>query len=100
MSIAEDIRVKLTERFAPQDLVVTDESGRHAGHAGARRADGTAGETHFHIRIVSASFEGVARVERQRRVHAALSAELAGPVHALSLMLLTPHEAAQQAARR
>jgi BolA protein len=94
MSIADRIHRKLTERFTPQKIVVTDESARHAGHAGARRADGSEGETHFHIRIVSAAFEGLARVERQRRVHAALSDELAGPVHALSLTLLTPGEAA------
>ena len=99
MSIANDIRGKLAEAFSPQELVVTDESARHAGHAGATRADGTAGETHFHVRIVSAAFDGVARVERQRRVHAALRAELAGSVHALSLVLMTPQEAARRAPR-
>ncbi len=48
---------------------------------------------HFHVRLVSAAFEGVSRVERQGRIHAALAAELAGPVHALSLAALTPAEA-------
>jgi BolA protein len=99
MSIADDIHRKLAGGFAPQTLAVTDESARHAGHDGARRADGSVGETHFHIRMVSAAFEGVSRVERQRRVHAALQAELGGAVHALSLALLTPQEAERQTAR-
>src|SRR5512144_1936186 len=62
---------------------------RHAGHAGARPE----GETHFRIEIVSASFQGLSRVERQRLVHRLLAAELAGRVHALSLATQTPEEA-------
>ena len=61
---------------------------RHAGHAGAMRADGGRGETHFHVRIVSAAFDGVTRVERQRRVYAALAGEFKAAVHALSLAAL------------
>ena len=95
MRVADNIREKLTAAFAPSSLEVTDESARHAGHAGAVRDDGSRGETHFQVRLVSAAFEGVSRVERQRRVHAALAAELHGPVHALSLTLLTPQEAAR-----
>jgi len=87
------MREKLTSVFAPVALEIEDQSARHAGHAGATRDDGSRGETHFHVRLVSQAFEGVARVERQRRVHAALKEELAGPVHALSLTVLTPAEA-------
>ena len=93
MSVAADIRDKLTAAFTPTALEVRDESARHAGHAGATRDDGSRGETHFHVRLVSHAFEGVSRVERQRRIHAALAEELAGPVHALSLAALTPSEA-------
>jgi stress-induced morphogen len=92
MSVAASIRAKLASAFAPQVLEIRDESARHAGHAGATRGDGSQGETHFHVRLVSASFEGVSRVERQRRIYAALREELAGPVHALSLEVLTPSE--------
>jgi BolA protein len=95
MTIAETMRDKLSAAFAPEFLDVIDESARHAGHGGATRDDGSMGETHFNIRLVSAAFEGVSRVERQRRVHAALADELHGPVHALSLALLTPSEAAR-----
>jgi BolA family transcriptional regulator, general stress-responsive regulator len=88
MSVAETIRVKLTERLAPTRLVVLDESHRHAGHAGARPG----GETHFNVTVVSAAFTGLNRVARQRLVYQTLSEELAGGVHALSLTTTTPDE--------
>lgn len=93
MSVSDTIRQKLDAAFAPVLLEVSDESTRHAGHAGATRDDGSQGETHFHVRLVSPAFDGVSRVERQRRVYAALAEELKGPVHALSLSALTPAEA-------
>ena len=92
MQVQDAIRRKLTAAFAPTALEVADESARHAGHAGATRADGSQGETHFHVRIVAAAFDGMTRVERQRRVYAALADELKGPVHALSLAALSPAE--------
>jgi BolA protein len=95
MSIADTIHDKLTSAFAPSVLEVRDESARHAGHAGAQRADGGVGETHFTVRLVSPSFEGLPRVERQRRVYAALDAEFKAGLHALSLTALTPSEASR-----
>jgi len=86
--VAETIRKKLTEAFSPQRLEVVDDSSRHAGHAGARQG----GESHFNVMIVSADFEGASRVQRQRSVYAVLTAELAGPVHALSVKALAPRE--------
>jgi BolA protein len=79
---------KLTEAFAPTRLEIIDDSERHAGHAGARER----GESHFDVVIEAAVFEGLSRVQRQRMVHAALAAELAGPVHALSVKALAPGE--------
>jgi len=89
MAVADTIRAKLLAAFAPARLDIVDESHRHVGHAGAREG----GESHFRVRVVSAAFEGLGRVERQRRVYAILSDELAGPVHALALELKTPAEA-------
>jgi len=85
--VADRIRDKLTAAFAPERLEVTDESWRHAGHAGA--GDGT-GETHFDVRVVSGAFAGMGRVQRQRAVNDALREELAGPVHALSIRAEAP----------
>ncbi len=89
MAVAENIRSKLTAAFAPLELTVTDESARHAGHAGHRAG----GESHFDVRVVSAQFEGLTRVERQRRIYAALDDEFRGGLHALALKALTPAEA-------
>jgi BolA protein len=92
MTIAETIRTKLEAAFAPERLDVRDDSAQHRGHGGWR--DG--GETHFHVTIVSPSFEGLNRVDRHRRVHELLDAELKDRVHALALTLLTPAEAAKR----
>jgi BolA family transcriptional regulator, general stress-responsive regulator len=92
MTIAETIRTKLEAAFAPASLDIRDESSMHAGHAGWREG----GETHFRVSIVSKMFEGLPRVERYRRVHDALDAELKGSVHALALTLLTPDEASRR----
>lgn len=88
MGVADTIRAKLTERFTPIRLEISDESSRHAGHEGARPE----GETHFSITIVSAAFIGQSRVDRQRLVYQTLAAELATHVHALSLTTLAPDE--------
>ncbi|MGH7031062.1 MAG: BolA family protein [Stellaceae bacterium] len=88
MSVADTIRRKLTERFAPTRLDIIDESYRHAGHAGARPE----GETHFAVTIVSATFTGQGRVARQRLVYDTLAEELATRIHALSLTTLAPDE--------
>lgn len=88
MSIAQTMRDKLTDRFAPTRLVIVDESHRHAGHAGARPE----GETHFAVTIVAAAFAGLNRVARQRLVYETLADELATRVHALSLTTLATHE--------
>ncbi|HWA01995.1 MAG TPA: BolA family protein [Rhizomicrobium sp.] len=88
MTMAETMHAKLVAAFAPTELEVVDESARHEGHAGSRPG----GETHFHVRIVSSAFEGATRIERQRRVYAALAEELKARVHALSLTVLTPAE--------
>jgi BolA protein len=90
MTMADTIRQKLEAAFAPKELVVADDSAKHAGHSGARPG----GETHFTVRVISEAFEGVSRVERQRRVYAALAEELKpNRVHALALATLTPAEA-------
>jgi BolA protein len=88
MSTADTMTRKLTARFAPTRLDITDDSARHAGHAGARPG----GETHFSVVIVSAAFAGLGRVARQRLVFETLATELAGGVHALALTTLAPGE--------
>lgn len=88
--VTQAIQDKLTAAFQPVRLEVVDDSARHAGHAGAR--DG--GESHFNVVIVSGAFSGQGRVQRQRAIYSALSEELAGPVHALSVKAFAPDEQA------
>lgn len=89
MRVATAIRQQLSAALAPATLEVVDESARHLGHAGARPQ----GETHFHIKIVAASFDGKSRLERQRMVYAALDDLMRTDIHALSIEARTPAEA-------
>lgn len=88
MSVEIEIRRKLQETFSPDLLEVVNDSHRHAGHAGS---PGT-GDSHFNVAMVSSVFEGLNRVDRQRRVYECLADELKGPVHALALKLRAPGE--------
>ncbi len=84
--IGHRITTKLAECFAPASLEVIDESGQHAGHAGARDS----GASHFRVRIVAEAFRGKSRVEQHRMVNAALAKELRDDVHALAIQASAP----------
>jgi BolA protein len=90
---AERLRSILTTHLAPLELEIVDDSARHAGHSGAQAG----GQTHFNVRIVSAAFTGVSRVQRSRLVHDLLVAEFTDGLHALSLTLRTPTEVSKVA---
>ena len=87
-AIFETIHDKLTAVFSPTRLEIQDDSDRHAGHAGATPG----GESHFNVLIEAQAFAGASKVARQRLSYKALSAELAGPIHALSIKALAPGE--------
>jgi BolA family transcriptional regulator, general stress-responsive regulator len=87
-AIFDAIQEKLSSEFAPTRLEIEDDSARHHGHAGARPE----GESHFNVTIESKAFAGTSKVARQRMVYRALAAELAGPLHALSVKALAPGE--------
>lgn len=80
------IRDLLTEAFEPSVLEITDDSAKHAGHAGA--APG--GETHYSVKIVSEAFEGLSRVQVQRTVMMVLQQEFDTGLHALALKASAP----------
>ncbi len=85
---ATRIRARLQAAFAPDRLVLIDESERHRGHAGWREG----GETHFLLEMTAAAFAGKTRLERQRMVFDALGPELLAEVHAFSMRLAAPGE--------
>ncbi len=84
----ERIRAALEAAFAPVSLEVIDDSGRHAGHAGARDGRG-----HFNVEVVSSAFEGMGSLARHRAVYAALDEMLTTDIHALSIRAQSPAEA-------
>ena len=96
MSIQATIEGKLTRKFAPERLIVLNESHLHAGHHHTdsdhhATFDGS-GETHFRVRIVADAFAGMSRVERHRAVNELLAPELKAGVHALAIEPSAPGE--------
>jgi BolA protein len=86
----ERLQQLLVAALAPRSIAIVDESHRHAGHAGSRPG----GETHYHVAIVAERFAGMSRIARHRLVHEIVHDEFGKGLHALSLKLLTPDEAA------
>ena len=82
-AVADAIEQKIRDALSPMALIVTDDSAKHAGHAGWREG----GETHFTVEIVSTAFEGKSRVARQRLVYDLLKGEFSQGLHAQERML-------------
>lgn len=79
----------LRQRLAilkPLTLTITDDSHRHAGHAGAR--DGG----HFTVDIVADAFSGKKTLARHRLVYDAAGDLMRGRIHALVIRARTPEE--------
>ncbi len=55
--------------------------------------DLTGTSDHWQASIISAAFTGMSLVQRHRLVMAALTEEMKGPIHALTLDVKTPDEA-------
>jgi len=79
------IRARLAA-LVPESLEIFDESGAHAGHAGA------AGGGHYRLAIVSPRFAGRSRVERHRLIYGALGALAPLSIHALAIDAYAPDE--------
>lgn len=86
MSTIDTMRERLAA-LEPRHMELTDDSARHAGHAGARSGGG-----HYRLTIVSERFAGRSTMERHRMVYDALGALMQGEVHALSITARTPEE--------
>ncbi|MFO6430115.1 BolA family protein [Erythrobacter sp. W302b] len=88
MSVAEEMRVLLTEAFAPARLAIINDSAKHSGHMG----DDGSGESHFTIEIDAAAFAAMNRLARQRAVIAALGDIVGQRVHAVAIKAGVPEE--------
>ncbi|WGG52927.1 BolA family protein [Rugamonas sp. DEMB1] len=83
----ERIRAALQAALAPLELVLDDDSAKHAGHAGAASGGG-----HYNLRIVSAQFEGLKLVTRHRLVYDSVHDMMHKEIHALAITALAPSE--------
>ena len=83
-SRVEQLRAALVSALEPTLLEIRDDSAAHAGHAGAREGG------HFHVRIASARFIGLAPLARHRLVYDAVGSLLKTQVHALSIEARLP----------
>ncbi|HEY4698445.1 MAG TPA: BolA family protein [Gallionella sp.] len=73
--------------FDPISLDISDESHRHAGHAGARDGGG-----HYVLHIVSAQFAGKNMAARHRMIYLALAEMMKSEIHALTIQAQAPDE--------
>ena len=89
MNRAARITAILSCELTPGHLEITDDSAKHAGHAGARPG----GETHYTVHIEAAAFAGKSRVQRHQMVYALLNDEFKNGLHALAINARAPGEA-------
>ena len=81
-----EIKLRLTV-LNPTLLELTDESHKHAGHAGAISGGG-----HYLLNIVSAQFVGKNTMARHRMIYLALGELMQQEIHALTIQARTPNE--------
>ena len=86
MTVADEIRQKLAP-LEPESLEILDESGKHAGHEGARGGGG-----HYQLIIVSRQFAGKAIQSRHRMVYEAMGPMMHKEIHALAIKAYAPDE--------
>jgi BolA protein len=86
--VAREMTERLTAALSPNRLILEDQSQQHIGHAG----HDPRGESHFALIIESPAFAGLNRVQRQRKIYAALGELMRERVHALSIKASAPGE--------
>lgn len=83
-SIENLIHNKLSSAFYPSFLGVVNESHKHNVSPGS--------ESHFRVTVVSTKFDGTSLFKKHRMINDILQDELSGPVHALSILAMTPKQ--------
>lgn len=87
MASEQAIRERLAA-LQPVSLELHDESGQHAGHAGARPGE----STHWQLTIVSEAFRGKSAVARHRMIYEALGDLMKRDIHALRIEAFAPEQ--------
>ena len=86
MGTIERIRNIVATALSPSRLEVVDESGLHAGHAGAVPGQ----TTHVRLVVEAEAFRGRSRIECHRAVNELLKGEIAAGLHALAIEARAP----------
>jgi BolA protein len=86
MGTIERIRNTVAAALSPTRLEVVDESGLHAGHAGAIPGK----TTHVRLVVEAEAFRGKSRIECHRAVNELLKDEIAAGLHALAIEARAP----------
>lgn len=81
MNRADRIISILTQALLPSHIELTDDSAKHAGHAGA--APG--GETHYTLKIRSKAFNGLNKVARHQKIYGLVAEEFKDGLHAFAI---------------
>lgn len=81
MGLETAIKTALEQAFAPTELLIVNESHRHAGHAG----DDGSGESHWAVTISAPALADMSRLARHRAIHAALGPQIMNRLHALAI---------------
>lgn len=85
-TIEDQIETILTRELNPVELMIINESQKHAGHTG----DNGTGQTHFKLQVVSEAFDGKSRIQQHRLVNDALKPLFNNGLHALQLECRIP----------
>ena len=74
---SEQIEQLLRQHFPQAEILVSSEDN-----------------VHFNAKVIDAGFDGLSRLARHRLIHDAIGPAMGREIHALSLNLLTPEQAA------
>ena len=77
MDMQEEIARRVRDAFPDVEITLRDVTG---------------GGDHWQGVFVSASFEGLNRLQRQRAIYGALGDLMHGPIHALTFQAMTPEQ--------
>ncbi len=86
MNVSDLMQQRLSA-LKPEMLEILDESGKHAGHEGAKTGGG-----HYQLVIVSHEFDGKPAQTRHRMVYEALGPMMKKEIHALAIKAYAPGE--------
>lgn len=89
----EQRMLQALQALKPIQIELKNDSEKHRGHLHHLGGAGFTGETHYKLTLVSALFDGVSRIDRQRMVMDLLKEEFNTGLHALEIKAKASNEA-------